>query len=382
MRVVVAALFLLLPFAVSKAQWIEDAALDAVVQEGIRATYDVQFDAAERAFQSVIRARPDHPAGYFFEAMVEWWRILIDIDDESRDERFYRKLQKVIDMCETRLDANEEDLTGLFFKGGAVGFRGRLLATRKSWVKAANDGREALPIVQAAGRLAPKNADVTLGLGIYNYYADVLPDKYPVLKPLMFFLPQGDRARGIQQLRYTASKARYANWEAMSFLVQLYAGYENKPSAALPFARILADEFPRNPVFQRSLGRIHVKLGDWPRAAALFAKVLDRCKKGLTGYNRNAEREAAYYLGYDAMLRKDYADALRHFGSCDDLSAAIDHDEVSGFRIMALLRSGMTLDLLGRRADALRMYERVLALRDNNGSQDLARQYKRTPYSN
>jgi tetratricopeptide (TPR) repeat protein len=381
-RIAFAALLLLLPCALASGQWLEDPALDALVQEGIRATYDVRFDAAERAFQSVIRSRPDHPAGYFFDAMVEWWRILIDIDDESRDARFYRKLQKVIDMCDVRLDANENDLTGLFFKGGAIGFRGRLLATRKSWVKAANDGREALPIVQAAGRLAPRNADIALGLGIYNYYADVLPDKYPVLKPLMLFLPSGNRARGIQQLRFTASTARYANWEAMSFLVQLYAGYENKPSSALPFARLLADEFPGNPVFHRSLGRIHVKLGDWPRAAAVFGKVLDRCRKGLTGYNRSAEREASYYLGYDAMLRKDYADALRHFGVCDDLSLAIDRDEVSGFRIMALLRSGMTLDLLGRRADALRAYDRVLALRDNNGSQDLARQYRRAPYTN
>ena len=381
-RTVILLVLLLAPCAVSRGQWLEDPALDAVVQEGIRATYNVEFDAADRVFQSVIRAHPDHPLGYFFEAMVEWWRILIDIDDESRDERFYRKLQTVIDMCDVRLDAHEDDLTGLFFKGGAIGFRGRLLATRKNWVKAANDGREALPIVKAAGRLAPKNADVTLGLGIYNYYADVLPEKYPVLKPLMLFLPNGDRARGIQQLRFTASKARYANWEAMSFLVQLYAGYESKPSAALPFARILADEFPRNPVFHRSLGRIHVKLGDWPRASAVFAKVLERCRKGFTGYNKSAEREATFYLGYDAMLRKEYLDALRLFGVCNDISVAIDHDEVSGFRIMALLRSGMTNDLLGRRADAIRCYDRVLALRDNSGSQDLARQYKRVPYTN
>jgi hypothetical protein len=381
MRAACVFLVLCAPLAMARAQWIEDPKIDAVIQEGIRATYNIEFDAAERAFQAVKRARPDHPAGAFFDAMVDWWRILIDIEDDTKDERFYRKLQAVIDMCDARLDANDEDLTGLFFKGGAIGFRGRLLATRKSWVKAANDGRAALPIVKNAGRLAPRNADVTLGLGIYNYYADVLPEKYPVLKPVMLFLPGGDRVRGIQQLKYAATKARYANWEAMSFLVQLYAGYENKPSLALPYARLLSDEFPGNPVFQRSLGRIHVKLGDWPRATAVFTKVLDRCAKGQAGYTRGAAREASYYIGNDAMLRKAYPEALKHFAACDELSLAVDHDEVSGFRIMALLRTGMTLDLLGRRAEAIRVYERLLRMRDANGSQDQARRYLRAPYA-
>ena len=381
MRAACVLIVLCVPFAMARAQWIEDPKLDALIQEGIRATYNIEFEAAERAFQAVKRARPDHPAGAFFDAMIDWWRILIDLEDESKDERFIRKLKAVIDMCDARLDANDEDLTGLFFKGGAIGFRGRLLAMRRSWVKAANDGRAALPIVKDAGRLAPRNADITLGLGIYNYYADVLPEKYPVLKPVMLFLPGGDRARGIRQLKYAATKARYANWEAMSFLVQLYSGYENTPSLALPYARLLSDEFPDNPVFQRSLGRIHVKLGDWPRAAAVFTKVLNRCGKARAGYDKSAAREAAYYLGYDAMLRKAYADALRQFANCDELSLAIDHDEVSGFRVMALLRTGMTLDLLGRRAEALRVYERVLRLRDANGSQALARRYLRAPYA-
>ncbi len=365
----------------AQAQWIEDPAIDASIQEGIRATYNIEFEAADRAFSAVERARPDHPAGPFFKAMVEWWRILIDFDDESRDEGFYRKLERVIDMCDKRLDANENDLAGLFFKGGSIGFRGRLLAMRKSWIKAAADGREALPIVQDAARIAPKNADINLGVGIYNYYADVLPDKYPLLKPVMLFLPSGDRDKGIRQLRYAAQKARYAQWEAVYFLAQVYSSYENKPSSALPFARLLADEFPANPIFQRTLGRIHVKLGDWQRASAVFGKVLDRCAKHQAGYGMAAEREAAYYLGYDAMLRRDYAAALKFFARCDEVARALEKDEPSGFRILAALRAGMTLDLLRRRADAQREYNRVLAWPEHAGSHDLARQYKVTPYS-
>ena len=75
------------------------------------------------------------------------------------------------------------------FKGGAIGFRGRLRATRDSWIKAADDGREALPIVEQASKLDSNNTDVELGFGIYNYYAAVIPDEYPMIKPLMIFFP-------------------------------------------------------------------------------------------------------------------------------------------------------------------------------------------------
>jgi len=367
-------------YAPASAQWIETPEIDKKIREGIKATYDLDFARADEAFGIVARERPDHPAGAFFLAMVDWWRILIAIEDESRDQAFYRKLEAVIDHCDRLLDKNDNDLAGLFFKGGAIGFRGRLYATRKSWFKAAGDGRDAMPIVQKAARLAPKNADVNFGLGINNYYAAVLPDRYPLLKPVMLFLPKGDRSKGIRQLKSASEKGRYANWEAMYFLVQVLSTFENKPSAALPYARMLSDEFPRNPVFQRLLGRIHVKLSDWRRAVPLFTKVLTRCGEKWTGYGPAAEREATYYLGYEAMLRNEHSAALRFFNRCVSVSLAIEDEEASGFRVLALLRSGMLHDVLNQRQEALKRYNQVLAQRDYNNSHSFAKSYKAKPY--
>ncbi|MFA6233235.1 MAG: hypothetical protein WC824_03465, partial [Bacteroidota bacterium] len=161
-------LLLLSPLA-AHAQWIDDPAIDALISDGIRDTYNMKFESADAAFHKVVKAYPDHPAGHFFLAMVEWWRVLIDIDNESRDDHFYDMLDEVIDMCDERLDKNERDIAGLFFKGGSIGFKGRLLANRKSWVKAATTGKEALPVVMDAAELAPDNADLAFGTGIYDY---------------------------------------------------------------------------------------------------------------------------------------------------------------------------------------------------------------------
>jgi tetratricopeptide (TPR) repeat protein len=362
------------------AQWIDDPAMTTLIDAGIRDTYNMKFEDADRAFRKVVAAYPDHPAGHFFLAMVEWWRILIEIDDESRDSRFHDMLDDVIDLCDDRLDRNERDIAGLFFKGGAIGFQGRLHANRKSWINAATRGKEALPVVMDAAEIAPDNADLAFGTGIYDYYAAVLPDRHSVLKPLMMFLPEGDRARGIRELKHAAEHARFANWEAMYFLLQVYYGMENKPSAALTYARKLMEEFPDNPVFHRYMGRTYIKLGNWERAASVFAEIRSRVQKGKRGYSAKMEREALYYLGYNAMLRKEFGTAMKHLVESDRLSRTLD-DEPSGFMVMGNLRMGMVHDLMGQRQYAVKQYDKVLRMPDFRGSHDLAQRYRKSPYA-
>ena len=381
MRLFAILLYTILSAGSVSAQWIEDPAVDANIRRGIMATYNLQFDVAEQAFQAVISARPSHPAGYFFDAMIDWWRILIAIEQEHLDQAFVRKLDRVIDICDGLLEENDRDITGLFFKGGAIGFRGRLYATRKSWVRAAGDGKEALPIVIDAARYGRNNPDIHLGTGIYNYYAAVLPDKYPVLKPLMLFLPDGDKKKGLQLLKNVAEHARYANWEAMHFLVQAYGSYENQPWVAIPYARKLCETFPDNPVFQRSLAKLHVRAGDWKNVAVAYADIVRKVSKRMPGYSLFAQREAQYYLGYEAMVRKDYRTAMKYLLACDELSRTLDTDGPSGYMIMTNLRMGMLHDLMNQRGYAVKQYDKVLRLEDYNGSRDLARQYKQSPYT-
>ncbi|MBI5464736.1 MAG: tetratricopeptide repeat protein [Ignavibacteriales bacterium] len=362
------------------AQWIPDSTIDTRVQRGISHIYNMEFPQAEHVFAEVIQLRPEHPVGYFFRAMIQWWRILANYDDESNDQTFYDQLEEVVTMCEKRLDKDPNDLTALFFKGGAIGFRGRLRANRGKWVGAANDGMVALPLVRKAHALDPNNYDVLLGIGIYNYYADVIPDKYPYVKPVMFFFPSGDRKKGMEQLRQVSLNAKYAKTEATYFLMQNYFMYEKDYAKALELARQLFGKYPKNPLFHRYLGRALVSSGYVGEANDVFLEIEKRCRDKQLGYDRYDAREAYYYLGRYEFLGDRLDAALQYFYTCDELSRKLDKEGASGFMSMANLTIGLIYDLQGKRAHAEQQYRKVLAFKNYETTHEQAEKYLKQPY--
>jgi tetratricopeptide (TPR) repeat protein len=373
-------LLLVAAWTPARTQWITDPDYEAHAQRGIAAVYNLEFDKAESEFSYLCAKYPHHPSGKFFLAMVDWSRIVLDIDNESLDERFIAKLDDVIDMCDGMLDKDDNDVAALFFKGGALGFRGRLYAHRGSWMKAANDGRRALPIVQRAYKIAPDNYDILLGIGIYNYYAEVIPEQYPIVKPLMIFFPDGDRQKGIEQLIQAGRHAKYAGPEADYFLLQLYYQYEKQYDKGIEMGRRLLERFPRNVMVHRYLGRCYVSLMKWPETHSVFGEILSRCNNGYTGYNENCKREAAYYLGVSEMNLGLYPEALRHFFLCDALSRVLDAKKESGYMSLANLKIGMIYDMQSKRRDAIDQYQKVLSMKKYENSYDLAERYLATPY--
>lgn len=373
--------FLLLMIFVSSILFAQDAKLDSMINTGIKQIYSIEFSSAEETFRRLISDYPELPAGRFFLAMIDWWRILLDLDNESHDDLFYEKLEDVIYQCDEILDRDPKNVDALFFKGGAIGFRGRLRAIRESWLKAADDGREALPIVQRASKLDPTNLDVQLGFGIYNYYADVIPNRYPLLKPLMIFFPSGNREQGLAQLENTAYNGKYAKYEARYFLMTLYYQFENNSYKADEFAKLLNEEFPDNPNFERWRGRINVRKGETNIYYEIFKNIYQKCLEEKTGYNFTAKREAVYYLGFYFRNINQADSAIVYFKQTIDLSKQLDKDEESGFYVNAVLFNGMMHDAIGKRDEAIIFYEQVLDMKEFGNSKVFAKEYLIKPFA-
>ena len=353
---------------------------DSLITAGVRQIYNIEFEDAHSTFEIVKQEFPERPAGEFFDTMTFWWKIMIDLDNEENDDEFYDRIDNVIDFCDEILDNDPENVDAIFFKGGALGFRGKLLSLRRDFFDAALDGKEALPLVYEAYALDSTNVDVQLGFGIYNYFAAVLPEKYPFIKPFMIFFPSGDKLKGINQLENVATNGKYAKIEARYFLMSSYYLYENNSNAALRYAKMLFEDFPNNPTFHRYYGRIYVRKGNYKNAAGIFKEVLSKCNEGKRGYSTKVKREATYYIAMDYKLKNQPDSAKIFFDESLSISRLIDEDEESGFWINTVLYLGQINDQLGNREKAIEYYNEVLDLRERNDSHKIAERYLQKPY--
>ncbi len=362
------------------AQWVlMNSDADSAVRRGSAFIYNIQFDSASVEFDKVKRLYPEHPVGYFMDAMVDWWKITTNKRSKAHDRGFLRKIDTVLQLCDLLLENNEHDIVGLFFKGGALGYRGRYYVSRRQWVRAASDGKEALDIVMEAWRIAPGNSDVLLGIGIYHYFAEALPERYPVVKPLMLFLPPGSKRSGVKELELAAAKARYADTEAKVVLLQIYAKFENDHEKTRDLAAALFTRFPRNSVFHKYLGRSLVHLGRRSETESTWREILKRCIARETGYDNLVAREAMYYVGDALMKRREHELALKYLLKCDEFSRKLD-DDPSGFMVLSNLKMGNIFDRQGKRELALKQYEKVLDWDEFRNSHRLAEQYRRNAF--
>lgn len=353
---------------------------DSLVTAGINQIYSIKFTEAEKTFHLLKKEYPKHPASRFFFAMIDWWKIILSEEDEEKDEIFYEKIDETVDFCDEILDDDPENVDALFFKGGAIGFRGRLRVIRESWFKAANDGREALPLVDYAYELDPNNMDVKLGFGIYNYLAAVIPEKYPVVKPVMIFFPSGDKELGMKQLKEAATSGKYSKYEARYILVTFFYYFEKDMNSAEVYAQQLVESFPNNPVFERWRGRIAARQKEIMLADSIFKDVLNKADKNFEGYNTPmVKREANYYIGFNLKNKGEFDSALQYFKNCIEEAKKIDEEgEESGFQINATLYSGTIFQTWGNYKEAKKYYEKVLDMRDFRDSHKNVNSYIET----
>lgn len=367
---------LFLSTSTSFSQWaILKSDADSLVRKGANHIYNVEFDSAEVAFQEVIKRYPEHPAGYFLQAMVDFWRLTLYRYTDKIDDDFLRKINKVIEVSDKLLDENEYDITGLFFKGGALGYRARFYTNEKEWFSAAADGKEAYDILMRAHEKAPGNHDIMLGTGLFNYFAVAIPEDYPILKPVVLFFPPGNKKLGLLQLRASMHHSRYSNVEAEVALMQIYYSFEKDFDQAFYYANDLFTRFPKNPYFHKYLGKCYVKQGKWAEIEETWRDIVKKCLARELGYDNLTAREGLYYVGLSLQRKGDHKMAIKYLKKCLDVSEYVDGDKESGYYSSSLLKLGISYKKLGDKKNSLYYFKKVLEVDDNQNNHETAKKY-------
>ena len=356
---------------------LDDYQFQEQARKGLGYLYNMDFAAADATFSEIAARHPEHPVSPFLQALVPWWTIQLEPSDTSEDEAFLGSMERVLDLCEERLDANPRDIDAMFFKAGAHAFRGRLHSDRKRWLKAARDGQQALKYLQKVVALDPQNDDLYFGLGTFHYMADVIPKKHKVLRPFARLFPKGDREKGLQELDRAMTRGRFVPTEVAWTLVQLNYVFEQNFPKTLLYAQWLRQRYPDNALFHLYEGRAYERMGRLGDANRVFLEIANRHSKQQTGYTDAVGEQALYVLSRVEMQRRMYPQALGHLETLEKLMARRPVN--TEYRALGRLRRGMALDALGRRPEAVRCYKDVLAM-EHDQARDWAKGYLKKPF--
>jgi len=349
--------------------------------KGINFIYNLEYDSATIIFNEIIKANPSDPSGYFFMAMIDWWRINLNRDQESLDENFVKKVEKVIEICDAEIDKNEFDDAAMFYKGGALGYRGLVHSLRDNWLKAAEDGREALNLLQNANDINKNNKDVIFGIGLYNYFAEYVPEAYPVVKPLMLIFPKGDKLKGLAQIKETSVNSKYAKTEAKFVLAYLNLIYEKNYTEAENYSKVLNQEYPNNPIFEKYLCNSYIGQGKWEESSIGWKNIINKIDSNKAGYvNDNLKREANYYEALSLTKLRRISEAENYIKAAEEITKKIDKDSEDAYTAFIYLLSGMLNDINGNKATAENYYEKVLGMKNFQNSHQEAEKFKKEGY--
>jgi tetratricopeptide (TPR) repeat protein len=351
---------------------------DEKIIKGIDHVYKLEFDSANTIFQGFVDSDPKDPTGFFFLAMTEWWKIYLNKDDRSNDDNYLAKVDRCVKICEERLDENENNDWATFLLGGVIGYRGFMNVMRDNWLKAIDDGKQGLNLIQKSYEQNPSNKDAILGLGIYNYAVDYVVERYPFLKAVLFFFPKGNKELGLQQLRDCADNGRFSKTEATVTLAYIHLSYEKNYIEAQKYSQKLVSTYPNNPVFERFLGKCYVGLSNMNSGAELYKAMIAKADSNLPGYNNNyIRREANYYLGVCVSRMGNLDDALKYYETAINICKSIDKEgEESPYYVFSLLGSGVIYEQKGNKPEAIKYYDRVLNMRDVENSKETAQRFK------
>ena len=308
------------PQAVDISGWLLlDKDIQLELGGAVQNLYNFKFDKSDKQFLSLRRRYPQHPMAYFLLSLSTWWRMMPNnVTDTRYDQRFLAYLDTAQTKAETLYKTDNHNYEACFFLSAAYGMEARLHAERHNWRKATVASRRALIYLEKSKEANGLSSEFLFGEGLFNYYAVWIAEEYKWLRPVLFFFPKGDKARGLAQLRQVGQTAFYTGTEANFFLVTiLNSDRENKPADAYVLARQLATQFPDNSRFQLDYAKLAFKLGKFEESEAASLAVLRKYAAGQVGYGPYAGRAATYILGYLMQYKyRDLAQAKDYYQRC------------------------------------------------------------------
>lgn len=274
--------------------------------EAINSMYNFEFKKAHSHFNYLQKKYPWHPLPYLLKGLNYWWQIVPNYENTQFDDDFIAYMDTTKILAENIYD-NYNEIEGAFFLAAAYAFEGRLYSERREYRKAALAGSRSLKYLEECQGHETYSPELLFGDALFNYYAQWIREEYPLLRPIMMFFPEGDKKKGIEQLKEVTRNAFYSRTEAQIYLIRILSSGEDQDlGEACRVGQILHEDYPDNPYFHRYYARLLYQSGRYGELEQESLEILEKCEKGQPGYEANSARYACFYLGHFYEIQKQY----------------------------------------------------------------------------
>jgi predicted Zn-dependent protease len=366
-----------------------------IYEQAMNASYNLDFNTAERGYESLTRDYPDNPDYWNALASVIWLKIALkqqklnlesfsgrtlgtresrDAVDPAEEKRFRDTIAIAIQKADAILAKNPNDVYALYAKGIANGTLGSFEATiKRSYVAAYTKARVARDLHEQLLKLDPTFDDAELSIGAYDYVIGVIPGFVRFL-----LAPLGVRSAGkeigIQELEKVASNGKMASTDAKMVLTVVYTR-EKQYEQALRMYEDLHAQYPGNYAIRMAEASVYGRMQKWDEADRIYGEILEKVIDKTDGYDRLRPARVYYAMGANDIAGQQFEKAIDAFSH---VVAASDATEDEKGR--AYLWLGKLFDSKKDRNKAVEQYNFLLTINCSPALKSEALKYKRKPY--
>ena len=218
--------------------------LDSLVLDGKRLLYDLQFKEAEKTFAQIERDFPDYPHGFVFRAYLSAMYFGLDESNEDLGKRLKSEIDIALDKSRTYKSQYPEKTDGYFYIAISSGIDALYHVIERNFLSAYWSGRRAKKNLETVVEMDSTYYDAYIGLGMFHYYADLLPGVLKFFAGLVGF--DGDRIKGKREIRLSGDKGHYFKAEGDFIYHGISYFLEGETGRGLAGFRRLYRAFPGN----------------------------------------------------------------------------------------------------------------------------------------
>jgi tetratricopeptide (TPR) repeat protein len=264
--------------------------------------YNENYDQAEIEAKKIIHRFPDHPAGYFFEAIaIDAW--MAHYWSKSRENEFYKFCDLSISKGEELLERDRSDEWAKFFIAGADGYKGTYEARFERWITAFRYGWQGVSKLIDMESSKSSIMDINYGIGNYDYWRSAM------IKTL-WFMPKVDdrRQKGIDRLYLVKDKGVYTRDAASSALVDILLN-EKRYQEALVLCEEMLLRYPSSQLFLFGKAKALLGLDLYEKSAVCFEMLQKKCEQYTEGDNYMVI-VCHYWLAKNFLKMKNYTHTM------------------------------------------------------------------------